>query len=718
MLQEALWIGGGEEDGTCPEFVKEFCINKGVKSARMAVTAIGVYEAHINGRRVGDFVLAPGCTAYHKRLQYQTYDVTDMLGQNNRLSVTVGTGWHRNRMCEGRPEIRQKPCALIAALEIEYADGTGERILTDSSWRVQKSRILMSDLYDGELYNAALPEAEASPVTVLALSKDILIPQEGEKVCEHERLKPARLFVSPKGERIVDFGQNLTGYVEFCIEAAENTRIRFSHAEILDSDGNFYTENYRSAKAGVEYICKEGKQTYKPHFTFFGFRYIRLDEFPERINLDDFTAIAVYSDIVRTGNIECGNQKVNQLFSNTLWSQKDNFLDIPTDCPQRDERQGWTGDAQVFAKTACYNYHVKRFFEKWLGDMRAEQREDGSVPDMIPNFWNGTRSSAAWGDAVTIIPWQLYMIYGDVKTLADNFDAMKKWVDYITGDSLQKYLWICADSEKGLWGKHYGDWLALDAPAGSYVGSSSIDFIASAFYARSTELLVKAGKVLGRDMTAYEELYRNIVAAFKRTFPVLTTQTEHTLALYFNLTDDKQAAAKALDAMIKENGNKLQTGFVGTPYLLHALSENGYSGTAYDLLLQEGYPSWLYEVSHGATTIWEHWDGVREDGTFWSSDMNSYNHYAYGSVMDWIYTAAAGIRPAVAGFREAVIAPVPEKRLGWLDVSLETAYGRIASKWTFKDNGIRYEIHTPVPAAVIIGGKEYRVQKGSYIFYE
>lgn len=717
MLQEALWIGGGNEDGACPEFIKEFCINKEVKSACLAVTAIGVYEAHINGRRVGDFILAPGCTAYHKRLQYQTYDVTDMLEGENWLCITVGTGWHRNRMCKGRPEIHEKPCAVLAALTIEYADKTGEKIITDGSWRVQKSRILMSDLYDGELYNAALPETEGAAVTVLTLSKDMLIPQEGEKVCEHERLKPAKLFVSPKGERIIDFGQNLTGYVELSIDADENTRIRFSHAEILDADGNFYTENYRSARAVVEYICKAGKQTYKPHFAFFGFRYIRLDEFPEQVTLDDFTAIAVYSDLVRTGNIETGNLKMNQLFSNTLWSQKGNFLDIPTDCPQRDERQGWTGDAQVFVKTACYNYHVKRFFEKWLGDVRAEQRENGSVPDMIPNFWNGAGSSSAWGDVITIIPWQLYRMYGDVKPLADNFDAMKKWVDYITGDSLQKYLWICADSEKALWKKHYGDWLALDAPAGSYTGSSSVDFIASAFYAGSTKLLIESGKVLGRDVTAYEELYKNIVAAFKKTFHILKTQTEHTLALYFDLTDDKQAVAKALDAMIKENGNKLQTGFVGTPYLLHVLSENGYAGTAYDLLLQEEYPSWLYEVNHGATTIWEHWDGVREDGTFWSSDMNSYNHYAYGSVMDWVYTVAAGIRPAQAGFREAIIAPTPDRRLGWLDVSLKTAYGRIASKWICGESGIRYEIHTPVPALIIIGGREHRVSEGSYIFW-
>lgn len=380
---------------------------------------------------------------------------------------------------------------------------------------------------------------------------------------------------------------------------------------------------------------------------------------------------------------------------------------------------GWTGDAQVFAKTACYNYDVKRFFEKWLGDLRAEQRADGSVPDTVPNFWKIMRSSTAWGDVINVIAWRLYMMYGDIKDLEVNFDAMKKWVDFMTNDSLDKYLWTCADDSDKMWRKHYGDWLALDAPSGSYRGVTSDNFIASAFYAHSVNLLVKAGKALGKDMSEYEQLYENIVETFKKTFTAYTTQTECVLALYFNLTDNKADVAKQLDKMIKDNGNRLQTGFVGTPYLLYALSENGYADTAYDLLLQEEYPSWLYEVNHGATTIWEHWDGIKEDGSFWSDDMNSYNHYAYGSVIDWVYSVAGGINPveAFAGFEKVLVKPKANKMLDWLKVSYDTKYGTVTSEWTCTDNGVRYEITTPVQAKIVIDDKAYNVEKGSYVFY-
>lgn len=309
-------------------------------------------------------------------------------------------------------------------------------------------------------------------------------------------------------------------------------------------------------------------------------------------------------------------------------------------------------------------------------------------------------------------------MYGDKKDLEINFDAMKRWVDFMTNDSLDKYLWTCVDDSDKMWRKHYGDWLALDAPLGSYRGITSDDFIASAFYAYSTEILIKAGKVLGKGMSEYEELHRNIVSTFKKTFTEYTTQTECVLALYFDLTDNKAAIAKQLNDMIVSNGNKLQTGFVGTPYLLYALSENGYAETAYSLLLQEEYPSWLYEVNHGATTIWEHWDGIRDDGTFWSADMNSYNHYAYGSVVDWLYSVAAGIKPVEdhAGFEEVIIAPVPDKRLGSMKASLDTAYGKIQSSWHYEGDEVCYEITTPVKATIIIDGEKHCAESGSYIF--
>ncbi len=720
MITAAKWISSPEDIGeVCPIFSKSINLEKPVKTAVLSISATGVYEARINDERVGEFILAPGLTSYKSRLQYQTYDVADMLKGENVLSICLGKGWYRGRISANDKQINETDGAVIAELVITYNDESEQRIITDNSWRVSTSRILCSDIYDGEAYDALAEINDIGNAAVNdSISKSTLIPQEGENVSEHERIKPVKMFTTPKGERVIDFGQNIAGYVSLEITANRGDKIAISHAEVLDSEGNLYTENYRSAKARLEYICRDGYQTYKPFFTFYGFRYIRLDEYPGEVNLDDFTAIAIYSDMKRTGFVETGNSKVNKLFENTLWSQRGNFIDIPTDCPQRDERMGWLGDAQVFAKTACYNYNAKKFFGKWLGDLRAEQRENGSVPDTVPNFWLLSKSSAAWGDAITVIPWQLYLMFGDKNDLEVNFDAMKRWVDFMTKDSIDKYLWTCTDDDKKLWGKHYGDWLALDAPYGSYIGSSDIDFIASAFYAYSTELFINAGKVIGKDMTEYEELYKNIANTFKKTFTSYTTQTECVLALYFNLTDNKEQVAKQLNDMIVSNGMKLQTGFVGTPYLLYALSENGYAETAYSLLLQEEYPSWLYEVNHGATTIWEHWDGIRDDGTFWSSDMNSYNHYAYGSVVDWLYSVAAGIKPAreKAGFKEAVIAPVPDKRLGSIKVSFNTAYGEIISSWHYDGDTVIYEITTPVKATIIIDGKTHFVERGSYIF--
>lgn len=716
-IKESNWITPiFDADDGAVEFVRSFTLDKKAASAVLTVTAIGVYDAYINGKRIGDFILAPGCTAYNKRLQYQTYDITDMLAGDNTLAITVGKGWHRSRMSENRGEINKKPCAVIAGLKIAYADGTSKVIRTDESWQARKTGILFNDIWDGETCDATLESFELEPVRIEELDRNILIPQEGEPVREQEVLYPAGLIITPKGEKVLDFGQELTGYVQFCVNAKKGDRVVLSCAEVLDRDGNFYNANYRSAKSRITYICRDGEQAFKPRFTFYGFRYIRLDEYPAQVDPDKFRAVAVYSDMKRTGFIRTSDTKLNRLFSNTLWSQRDNFLDIPTDCPQRDERMGWTGDAQVFAKTACYNYDVKRFFGKWLADVRAEQREDGSVPDTVPNFWNISRSSTAWGDVINVIAWRLYRMYGDRGDLEANFDAMKRWVDYMTKDSLDKYLWTCKDDSDKMWRKHYGDWLALDALSGSYRGSTEDNFIASAFYAYSTALLVKAGKALGKDMSVYEELYKNIAGTFKERFKELKTQTEHVLALYFHLTDDKAGAAASLDKMIKENGNRLQTGFVGTPYLLYALSENGYVDTAYDLLLQEEYPSWLYEVNHGATTIWEHWDGIKEDGSFWSVDMNSYNHYAYGSVMDWLYSVSGGIRPDGAGFDGVIIEPHPTKRIEWLEAEYDSAKGRIVSKWTNTDEGVRYEIQTPVPAKIILNGRERAVGAGRYEF--
>ena len=478
-----------------------------------------------------------------------------------------------------------------------------------------------------------------------------------------------------------------------------------------DRDGNWYNENYRSAKARVRYICREGKQTWHPELTFFGFRYIRLLSWPGEAKPEDFTAIAVHSDMKRTGWLASGNSELNQLFSNIVWGQRGNFLDVPTDCPQRDERLGWTGDAQVFIRTASYLFDTERFFKKWLHDMAADQRESGEIGQVIPDVMLDDPGSAAWGDAATICPWQVYQTYGDSSVLEDQFDCMRRWVDFITSVTETPRLWT------GHF--HFGDWLGLDAPAGSYKGSTREDFIATAFYAHSAELVVKTGRLLGRDVSAYEKLYGEIVDAFRKTFPEYRTQTEHVLAVYFSLAEDPQKTADDLADMVRADGVQLRTGFVGTPYILHVLSRYGYADLAWDLVLRREYPGWLYPVTKGATTIWEHWDGIKPDGSFWSKDMNSFNHYAYGAVADWVFEQAAGIRHAEdkPGFEELIYAPHPDKRLGWLQAKLDTRHGTVSALWVCQEDGIRYELETPVPAKVCLKGKETWVNPGKYTFW-
>lgn len=718
-ILKAKWIAPASEMGeVCPVFRKCFSLEKKVERAVLQVTALGVYVSDINGTRVGNFVLAPGWTAYQKRLQYQAYDVTELLEKENTLSVTVGKGWYRGRLpgwkSTKQEALQKNPAGMLASLEILYVDGSSETIYTDESWNVQESQIRFSEIYDGETCDASFKTTVEGPVSLFEGPTETLIPQQGEEVREQERVSPCRIFTTPAGETVVDFGQEITGYVELSVDAPAGSEILLSHAEVMDQQGNFYTENYRSAKAKLQYFCREGKQVYKPQFTYFGFRYIRVDRFPggpEAAKPENFTAVAVYSHMKRTGYLRSSNPLLNRLFENVVWGQRGNFLDVPTDCPQRDERLGWTGDAQVFIRTAALNFDVEKFFTKWLADMEADQGEDGFVGHVIPNMIDDPESSAAWADAATICPWEIYLAYGNPSILRNQLSCMKKWLHYIAVHTKEDYLWIG--------GNHFGDWLGLDAPSGSYKGSSNEDFIASAFYAHSTELVVKAGRVLGEDVSQYEELYSNIVNAFRKRFPVYHTQTECVLAAHFHLAEDCQAAADQLAGLVREAGTQLRTGFVGTPYLLHVLSEYGYTELAYSLLLREKYPSWLYPVTKGATTIWEHWDGIMEDGGFWSSDMNSYNHYAYGAVADWVYCVAAGIQTQEEhpGYEKAVIAPHPDARLGWLEAVVETRHGRIRSRWEREGDVWRYEIETPVESRICIDGREHTVPAGRYLYY-
>lgn len=717
MFENSAWIRTQNNMGdVCPVFKKEFCVNKKISRVILHITAMGVYEAHINKNRVGDFVLAPGWTIYNKRHLYQSYDITrDIITGKNILEVTVGKGWYRGRLTEfNYVDAWGHFSGLIAQVDISYADGSNETIVSDREWKAAEGPIRFSELYDGEIYDSRIESENWESAEEFLADKSILFPTDGEKVIEQEHIKAVDIIITPNGERVIDFGQNLTGYVELKLTADCGTVIKYSHAEELDSDGNFYTNNLRSAKQTVEYICNGGLQIYKPKFTFMGFRYIRLDECPEDISKDNFTAIAVYSDMKRTGSFACSNELVNKLYSNIIWGQKGNFLDIPTDCPQRDERLGWAGDAQVFAETASYNFNVDKFFTKWLRDLSAGQLDDGRVPHVIPDILNHGDAfkysgSAGWGDAVVICPWQMYLTYANKNILKEMAPAMKKWIDYIRSQGDNEYLWNT--------GKHFGDWLGLDAPQGSYKGSSRDDFIATAFYAYSTGIFTKVLEILGEDNSEYKNLYEQIVKEFNRQYKPVT-QTEHVISLYFNIAENPKETAKNLAKLVMDNNNKLTTGFLGTPYLLSALSDNGYTDLAYTLLLQEESPSWLFSVKRGATTIWEHWDGIKEDGSFWSDEMNSFNHYAYGAVGAWLYNTAAGIRrdENSPGFSHIILEPHPDERFEWLEASIDTEYGMIRAKWFYENGKAFYEFDIPTKATVSIEGKTYELCSGSYRF--
>ena len=708
MFTKAKWIAGGDVYSVSPIFRKEFETAGQVVSAVLNVTAQGLYEATLNGARVGEFVLAPGWTVYDARIQVQKYDVTALLNAQNTLDITLATGWYCGRISRKKDRSTVSP-AVIAELVIDYADGTRKIIATGEDWTVGKSGLYGCDIYDGQRFDASYTPAEFVPVT-LADSKAALIETVGEEIRAQETLRPSRFFKTPKGELVADFGQNLTGVPQITVTAHAGDEIKLSFAEIMDPDGNFYTDNYRSAKCLFEYVCKEGEQTYRPTLTFYGFRYLRIDKFPCEVTKDTLAAVVYCSDMKRTGFIATGDTMVNRLFSNVIWGQKSNYLDVPTDCPQRDERLGWTGDAEVFAKTAAYNFDVSRFFRKWLGDMRIDQqRLGGFVPNVVPAVFGGY--SAAWGDVGCIAPWQMYLTYGNLDDLQTNFPMMRDWVDFITRTTKEPNCWRRPE------GSHYADWLGLDAPYGQYKGSTREKLIADAYYAYSTELVIKAGKVLGEDVSAYEALYTAIRDTFRKNYEGdYRTQTELVLAAHFRLAADPQAAADALAQKVHADGDRLMTGFVGTPYILHVLADYGHADVAYTLLLRRDFPSWLYPITKGATTMWEHWDGIMPDGRIWSRDMNSFNHYAYGAVADWIYEKAAGITPAQAGFAKLRFAPLPDERLGELSVRFESVHGTVESGWHYADGTVRYRIVTPVPAVAVIEGKEYELSAGAWEF--
>ena len=724
LIKNASWITlKGASSTVNPVFRRRFVCETPLREAFLEVTCDGVYEAVLNGKRVGNFILAPGWTEYPKRLQVQRYDVADLISTGeNTLEITVGNGWFRrtNAPWTGtRNPDEFLPPMLIAVLLLTDGDGKTQVLPTDGQWEAAESTITKSGIFYGEDVDMTRTPS-FGPAEICEYPKDLLIAQEGPEVHEQETVFPRRSFRTPKGEWVLDFGQNMTGYMVFDLEAHAGEKLYFSTAEVLDKEGNFYTSNYRSARSKLHYICREGKQTYRPRLTFFGFRYLRLDEAPEGFSASQVRSVVLHSEMKRTGWLESSDPLLDRLFSNILWTMKSNYLDIPTDCPQRDERYGWTGDGQLFSRAGMYLYDTRHFFRKWLADMRSAQWENGWVPEVIPSLTAYKPGGAGWSDAVTIIPWNLYEAYGDLSFLSDMYEAMEKWIAYVPTVSTTKDLFT------GCW--TYGDWLALDLPE-DYVpetieqakrGYSKDDLVCSAFYANSVHNVLRAGRLLGRDVSGYEALYERIVKAYKARFSgQLNTQTEKVLTLHFGLTDEPQKLADALAKQILDCGTQLQTGLVGTPYLLHELTRYGYAKLAWSLLLRKEYPGWLYSVSKGATTVWEHWDGIKPDGTFWDDDMNSYNHYAYASVADWLFGAAAGITPASPGYARARIAPNPDPRLKRLNAVLDTVRGKIRSSWTYNtEGGIRFEIDTPVETEVVIGGVERTVPPGRYVLWD
>ena len=718
----ARWIEPDlEEDRTksapVPLLRKAFEVRGPVRRARAYATSHGLYELELNGRRVGDQVLTPGWTSYKKRLQYQTYDVTTLLrpGQN-AVGALLGDGWYRGYQAwEGKRNFYGDRLALLVQLRIEYADGRTEVVATDETWKAAPGPHLMSDLYMGETYDArrerprwstaAFDDGEWSKVRVVEHDKKILVASAGPPVRRIAEVRPVKLLKTPKGETVLDFGQNLVGRVRLKVRGPTGTTVTLRHAEVLDKEGNFYTANLRSAKQQVTYVLKgNGEETYEPTFTFQGFRYVAVEGWPGEPTLDSLVGVVLHSDLPVTGTLTTSNPLLNQLQRNIVWGQKGNFVDVPTDCPQRDERMGWTGDAQVFARTAAFNMDVAAFFTKWLGDLAADQQENGSVPYVVPdvlslNEGRFAGGSAAWADAALIVPWTMYLTYGDRRLLETQYPSMKAWVEYMRGQAGEARLWNT--------GFHFGDWLAFATTQADYPGATTgKDLIATAFFAHSSDLLHRAASVLGKKEEAdtYAALSSEVKAAFVKEFVTASgrvgenTQTAYALALQFDLLpeDRRTAAAARLAAEVKGRGH-LTTGFVGTPYLCPVLSRYGHLDVAYDLLNRQKYPSWLYPVKQGATTIWERWDGQKPDGSFQDVGMNSFNHYVYGSIGEWMYGVVAGLDldPAEPGYKHVLAQPQPGGGLTSAEARLNTSYGEAASGWSVAGDEMRVSVTFP-----------------------
>jgi len=728
----ARWIAPGfDQDPVKPDPAPllrgAFKIDGPIRAARLYITSLGLYAAQLNGRDVGDQLLTPGWTDYDKRIEYQTYDVTALLRPgDNALGVTLADGWYRGFLGGGGARnLYGRQLALLAELRIVHADGSVQVVATDGSWKSSTGPILAADLYNGETYDARLEQPGWSEpgydaagwpgVAVLEHTKDTLFAGIDPPVRRTGELQPVSMVRAADGGYLFDLGQNLVGWVRLVAHGAPGTTLTLRYAEVLDRGGNLYTANLRTAQATDRYTLRgDGRdEVFEPRFTTHGFRYVEVTGLTREPSLGSVTGIVVGTDLPRAGTWTSSNPLLNQLQQNVVWGQRGNFVSIPTDCPQRDERLGWTGDAQIFARTAACNFDVAGFFTRWLGDVSADQKADGAMPFVIPDIQTKhaptLRAAAGWGDAAVIIPWTLYLAYGDRQVLADQYPSMKAWVEYMRRTA-PDLLWNT--------GPQFGDWLAYASPSGearSYPGATTgKDLVATAYFAHSADLVARAAAVLGRedDARAYAGLAAQIKAAFNREFVTPNgrvgenTQTAYTLALAFDLLPESQRAeaARRLAADVALHRNHLTTGFLGTPLLCQVLGDTGHLDTAYALLTQESYPSWLYPVRMGATTIWERWDGIKPDWTFQDPEMNSFNHYAYGSIDAWMYGVVAGIQvdPAQPGYKHVLIAPRPGGGLTFVRATEQSPYGEVGSSWELEGDTLALTVRLPANSSATV----------------
>ncbi|MCR5271665.1 MAG: glycoside hydrolase family 78 protein [Lachnospiraceae bacterium] len=697
----AKWISCDMSKDRHPVFVKDIDIKKPVKKARLYICGLGLYVPYWNDKKIGENNLAPYCNNYSKWIQAQTYDVSETVKESGELKVELGYGWYLGRFGFNTQSTFRygDTLKLICELYIDYEDGSKDIICSDESWKVKRSNIIFSNIYDGEKVDDTLNDSEYEEAHVLLDENKFPVDSFSIPVKEHEVFE-GKLIKTPKGEDVFDIGQNIAGIFEFRVHEPKGTVIRLQAGEVLVDDC-FYRDNLRSAKAEYIYVSDGNEHVLKPKFTFYGYRYMRVSG-AMNLKQGDFKGIALYSDFETIGEITTGNEKINRLILNSRWGMKGNFIDVPTDCPQRDERMGWTGDAQVFSGTALYFSDVYAFYRKYLHDMEMEQdRFDGMVPIVVPSFdlvesfpMGGT--SAVWGDATTIIPWNMYLYTGDKSILKEHFDHMKAWVNYIKKVDGNDHGWRRAF--------HFGDWLALDGAdaVDAVKGGTDDDFIADIYYMKSALIVSESAKILGfpEDEKNYKELAEKIKKEILNEYYspngkcAIMTQTGEILSITNGLGDDERSTA-TLIRLLENNRRKLKTGFVGTPFLNKVLSDTGNDDMAYSLLFNEEYPGWLYEVNMGATTIWERWNSVESDGSISSTGMNSLNHYSYGAICQWIFERCAGISVIEPGFKKAKIAPLPHVKLKKLDMTYDSSYGKWTIKWKLEGKRLNISVNVP-----------------------